>query len=106
MVITPRGTVTGIELMDDNDPSFLENEAAMVEWEKKTVKRYETWKQERIRLKVHVFICMISQIFLLVLLFKEAKADFNLKATVLLNIEMSLLASKCICSIILHLIMS
>ena len=42
---TPRGTFVGLaDEFDENDPSFLENEAAMLEWEKTTVKRYEGWK--------------------------------------------------------------
>lgn len=34
----------GIEFIDENDPSFLETEAAMVKWEQVTLKRYEVWK--------------------------------------------------------------
>ena len=80
---TPKGTFAGFsENFDENDPSFLETEAAMLKWEEATMKRYETWKQERNRLMVHVFVCMASQVLLLLLLFHETEADFNLSATV------------------------
>ena len=54
----------------------------MLKWEEATMKRYETWKQERNRLMVHVFVCMASQVLLLFLLFHETEADFNLRSTV------------------------
>ena len=101
---TPRGTVIGIaENFDENDPSFLENEAAMLEWEKTTVKRYEGWKQERTRMQVHVFVCMFSQIFLIAMLFKECFDSVNTKQVVMLNIDLTLLTAKGICAMILHL---
>ena len=83
---TPRGTIIGFnEDFDENDPSFLEDEAAMIEWEKKTVKRYETWVQERTKLHVHIAICFFSQTVLIALLFIESTNDWNLRDTVLKN---------------------
>lgn len=66
---TPRGSVIGPINFDENDQSFLKNEAAMIKWEEATLKRYETYKQERIRLLVHVFVTQASQIMLIYLLF-------------------------------------
>jgi len=50
----------GIDLADPNDLNFLEAEAAIAKWEDETLRRYEVWKQERIKLIVHVFICTTS----------------------------------------------
>lgn len=66
---TPRGTVIGIQTFDENDPSFLENEAKMLKWEQETVKRYETWQNERVRINVHVFVTAASQLLLIIMLF-------------------------------------
>ena len=77
----------------------------MLKWEEATMKRYETWKQERNRLMVHVFVCMLSQVIILYLLFQETKANFNWKAIVLSNASLNLLLAKVICAMILHLAM-
>ena len=59
--MTPRGTVIGFtEDFDENDPSFLEGEAEMIRWENATMKRYETYKMERTKLNVHIFVCIFS----------------------------------------------
>ena len=103
---TPKGTVIGFsENFDENDPSFLEAEAAMIQWENATVKRYETYKMERIKLNVHIFVCIISQILLITLLFDDAWTAMNLRQVVNMNMDTGLLASKAICAIILHLAM-
>ena len=79
MLTTPRGTVIGFENWDENDPSFLENEAEMQQWEQKTMKRYETFKNERVLLDIHVFVTSVSQIIILYLLFKESRETLNFK---------------------------
>ena len=107
---TPKGTVIGVELGDGeeddvDEQGHLENEAAILKWEEATLVRYEGWKQERIRLHVHVFICSASQIILIVLLFGDAAKNFDFKAVVKSNVKMSLLTAKAICAMILHLAM-
>ena len=76
---TPRGTVVGLDNCEEDEASFLEQEAEMLKWEAATVKRYETYKQERIRLTVHVFVTMVCQLLIVYLLFKQAFADFDLR---------------------------
>lgn len=78
----------------------------MIRWEEATIKRYETWKQERIRLLVHVFVTQVSQILLISLLFRGVSRSFNLQNIVIANIDLGLIASKGICGIVLHLAMS
>lgn len=95
----------GIEFIDENDPSFLETEAAMVKWEQVTLKRYEVWKQERIKLLVHVFVCSASQIILITLLFRETAETLDLRSVVHSNVSLGLLTAKGICAMILHLAM-
>lgn len=102
---TPRGSIIGLENFDENDPSFLENEAEMIKWENSTIKRYESWKQERIRLIVHVFVTQVSQILMIYLLFMGVSDQFNLHNVVVMNIDLGLIASKGICAMILHLAM-
>ena len=103
---TPRGTIIGFtEDFDENDPRFLEAEAAMISWEKATIKRYETYKMERTKLHIHIFVCIFSQILLITLLFNDAVGSFNIREIVLENTDTSLLISKGICSFILHLTM-
>ena len=70
------------EDIDDYDPSFLEQEAALLKWEEDTMKRYEVWRDERTILNVHVFICSVSQIILIYLLFMETIASFDLSQIV------------------------
>ena len=70
------------EDIDDYDPSFLEQEAALLKWEEDTMNRYEVWRDERTILNVHVFICSVSQIILIYLLFMETIASFDLSQIV------------------------
>ena len=104
--MTPKGTVIGFsDDFDENDPSFLEGEAEMIRWENRTMKRYETYKMERTKLNVHIFVCIFSQMILIVMLFDDSWSSFDLRETVMGNTDMSLLTAKGICSIILHLCM-
>ena len=103
---TPRGTIIGFtEDFDENDPSFLEAEAAMIKWENETVKRYETWMQERTRLHIHITVCVFSQVLLISMLFNDTRLTFNMRETVLINTDIGILTAKGICSFILHLAM-
>jgi len=74
----------------------------MNRWEQGTLKRYELWKQERTKLNVHVFVCVVAQLFLVCMLFLEAWADISMKKVILENAELGLLTAKAICSTIIH----
>lgn len=76
-----------------------------MKWEEETMKRYETWKQERSRLYVHVFITGMSQIMLIVFLFQGASIEFNMNDIVMKNMNLNLLLAKGICGVVLHLAM-
>ena len=69
------------------------------------MKRYETWKQERIRLTVHVFVTGVSQVLIIFLLFMGVNDEFNFDNIVIMNIDLRLLSAKGICAIILHMTM-
>ena len=72
IIATPKGTVVGFsEEFDENDPSFLEGEAARIKWENATLKRYETYKMERTKLNIHIVVCIFSQVLLCYLLNRE-----------------------------------
>ena len=74
IIATPKGTVVGFsEDFDENDPSFLESEAARIKWEDATLKRYETYKMERTKLNIHIAVCIFSQIMLCYMLYRESE---------------------------------
>jgi len=57
---TPRGSLMPLDFVDENDASFLEQEVELTRWEQETLKRYETWRIERVKLNVHVFVCSVA----------------------------------------------